>query len=192
MKDIPQFDLEIFSSKQNVLRHVIFHIPRPIPAEFLICIGNRFKNKFSPFPGQLHFVAIANTGIPLATIFLAVASLEGSKCWLSIVDPLDSSSKPVTNLPDSVTFLVDNSVYSGKTLNVVLNRLSIHKVQIEGLIKLVDYQDKLEHRLSFEVEQNHNFKLYSLYDYDELSQDNSNLEEFKILSQKNQEAEEWT
>ena len=127
-------------------RGYAFRLSRPIAASFLNSVAVAFNRTIESSSQSLHLIAIANSGVPLATAILMyrLAKLNHPQDWLSIADPgrleqiSDIFPRPAQSL------MIDNSINSGRTLLNILYKLRANNLQVSTLVKLVDYEDALE------------------------------------------------
>jgi orotate phosphoribosyltransferase len=82
---------------------------------------------------------------------------------LSIVEPnrLEYIDR-ISNYGD-VTVLVDNSVKSVRTLGNVVQKLKANGIQVTYLLKLVDYQDRLEEELGEHLHSEFGIRLSNVF-----------------------------
>src|ERR1019366_2585796 len=110
-------------------RPYAFFLPRPTGADFLWDVARYAESAIPSGTRSLHLIAIANSGIPIASAILLRRYSQGLKDdvtvrdAMSIVDP--DQLDYVAQVADigSVTVLVDNSVKSVHTLSQVVPKL---------------------------------------------------------------------
>ena len=149
MSDFDEFAL--FSNPESP-RGFNVYLPRPISSQFLEFVSKHIC-KLSHFSsGSIHLLAVANSGVPLATAVLMhrrFHKLSGYKDdVLSIVDPYRHNFLVGSEIKPRIQIIVDNSIKSVKTLNLVRHRMETeHLPRARYVLKLVDYQDIYESEL---------------------------------------------
>jgi orotate phosphoribosyltransferase len=140
-------DFELVSSGPQLgARGYAFRLSRPISADFLNNVAITFSHLIENPARPLHLIAIANSGVPLATAILMHRYIkrEQPSDWLSVVDPNRLERIAEISSRQATALLIDNSINSGKTLINILHKLHANGLQVSTLVKLVDYEDAFE------------------------------------------------
>lgn len=142
--------LDDFIIEQNpeAPRRFNVYMPRPINSLFLEFVG-RYAFRLPLFSsGSVHLLAVANSGVPVATAILDYRRQRDAVGWeedeLSIVDPYKYNLILGTPSRARTQVIVDNSIKSLKTLNHVIYRLREHNRTVRHVMKLVDFEDLYE------------------------------------------------
>ena len=156
---------------RGVGRQYAFRFPRPIPAEFLQEIARRFSGIDIFLQRPLHLIAIANSGVPIASVAMCERYHRNPSCptWLTVADPRRPLEPvPPAGDPRALPVLLDNSVHSGRTVRMVLKGLGYSGLAVRYLVKLIDYQDEYEASLIDDLLKAYGIHTISLFTRDEL------------------------
>jgi orotate phosphoribosyltransferase len=141
----------------------------------LLALARRFNQTILDVADQpLHIIGVADTGTPLAAaIATHCAEMRpGVEVWLSIINakaPKNTISRPTpTTFGKLRTIVVDNAINSGHTMEQVLTILRDEKIQVDLVVKMIDYQDNEEHRVNNEIKRQFGLEVKSLFTYDEV------------------------
>ena len=129
------------------------YLPRPILSRFLEFVAVHICRLTHFTSGSVHLLAVANSGVPLATAVLMhrkVHSLPGHQDdALSIVDPYRHNFLVGSEIKARIQVIVDNSIKSVKTLNHVRHQMQAENLPVARyVLKLVDYEDVYEAELN--------------------------------------------
>ena len=148
-------------------------MPRPITSDFLEFIAIRSCQKSLALftSGSIHLIAVANSGIPIATAIIMYRRIKQMKGYeddeLSIVDPNRQSLILGSEIRAQSQIIVDNSIKSIRTLHYVLRRLSINGLLARQVFKLIDYHDVYEQELTQRL-YDEGLVVSSAFDFNEL------------------------
>lgn len=121
----------------------IFRTPTPLTADQLQVIGTngaKLVAERTPARGT-HIIGIASRGIPLATaITIELSAAFHIDADLSTV-ARDGSVEHLSINQSLYTVVVDNALVSGRTMELVLERVRSRKVSVDLLIYLFDREE---------------------------------------------------
>jgi hypoxanthine phosphoribosyltransferase len=150
-------------------------LPRPISGENLLLIARRFESRIlggSTTP--LHMIAIANSGISIASAVVARREImyANAPTWLSIINPREQNniiSDPQVIYKSQIkTVLFDNSINSGRTMELAIEVLRKNKIPVDVVVKLVRYGDEAEREAEALVGAMFSVPVQSLFDVAEV------------------------
>lgn len=149
--------------------------PRPLEARPLLALARRFDQTILDRADRpLHIIGVADTGVPLATAIVTHCTQmrPGIEVWLSIINAKASEntiSNPIPSTFGSLqTIVVDNAINTGDTMIKVLEILNNKKVSVDLVVKMIDYQDEEEKRVSNTIKGLSGVGVRSLFTYEEV------------------------
>jgi orotate phosphoribosyltransferase len=133
----------------NLISHKIyspylFQTPRPINSFQLDAIGKKSFNIIKEESKRriIHIIAIATSGISIATAIVNYLHQNNINCYLSILKPTGEDINSIIKIEKTFCVLIDNSIKSSNTL---LNSISILRnkdIEINLILFLYDYSVK--------------------------------------------------
>lgn len=131
----------------NGIRSYAVVLPRPMPSDFLIYVARIAAGIPELSRPDIHFMAVADSGVPLAVAtIMERARRNNRRCddLLTVIEPGRPEYLPQELDSRRQHVIVDNSVKSMATINMVHHRLTASKVNGSILLKLIDYEDQIE------------------------------------------------
>jgi len=155
---------------------VTYRLPRPTPGATLDQIADRFTQKVEVRAGEpLHIVAVANSGVAIAAMALAKfsATHPDSETWLSVVNPRTVNENWIQDRTSRTgdrarTIVVDNSIKTGRTMELVLQFMRTQGIFVDAVLKLVGYPMGAESTGVTLVESMFDVTVLSLFDHSEV------------------------
>jgi orotate phosphoribosyltransferase len=142
-------------------------LPSTISLPSLIELGD---NLWQHIEGQsVHLVAVATSGILIASsAFLATTQIHRLSSFTTVKPKYHFDTRDLRASSDDRVYIVDNSIHTGATA-LEATRSVMSRGEVAGFIKLVDYQDDLEHEVSSKMLSETGIPVMSLFRLDALS-----------------------
>jgi orotate phosphoribosyltransferase len=145
-----------------------FSTPRPLTGRQLDIIGMNGLQIISKYTNinNIHIIAIATYGIPIAATILQYLYRENKQVRLSIIKPDENKDNEEFYMnKNEYTILVDNSIKTTYTSTKAIEILNKYKVKVNLIIYLYDYGLKtIEHKDYIkDLEKKLNLKIISIF-----------------------------